>query len=140
MNRLLALSTVAVLISLGTATYAVGAAEDQKQTVEVTNWKGKHLGIATEVVTNPSTGGITFIIVYLDQEAKKEIAVPLAAFSSYDHTNGTLILNVGEEDLVSAPEFHDSDLENPGFAESVYRFFGLVPPWTEKENEQQWSS
>ncbi len=139
MKRLILLLTIAVL-SVGTATYAVGSAENQKQTVEVTNWKGKHLGIATKVVTNPSTDGINFIIVYLDQEGKKEIAVPLAAFSSYDHTKGVLILNVSEEELLSAPEFHDSDLDDPAFVESIYRFFGLVPPWTDKENEQLLSS
>ena len=131
MKRLLAVLTVAALISLGVIPYAIGGTENQKQTLEVNNWKGKHVGIAKYVVMNSSTGNVTFVILYLDNEAKKEIAVPLAAFSSSDVGNGTLTLKVSEKELVSAPEFHDSDLSNPAFAERVYRFFGLVPSWTD---------
>lgn len=102
----------------------------------VNNWKGKHVGIVKYVVVNPYTGNVTFVILYLDKEGKKEIAVPLAVFSSYDQENGILILNISEKELASAPEFYDSDLNNPAFAEGVYRFFGLVPPWTEETKEE----
>ncbi len=137
MKKLVALLTVAVLISLGTLAYAAGAAEGQKESLTVTNWKGQHIGIVKYVVVNSSTGNVTFLILYLDKEGKKEIAVPLAAFASYDHENGILTLNVSEKELASAPEFHDSDLDNPAFAESMYRFFGLAPSWTEKSGEKE---
>ncbi len=136
MNRVLALLTVAVLLSFGTVAYAAGGTGNQKETLEVNNWKGKHLGIVKYVLVNPSTGNVAFVILYLDKKAKKEIAVPSAAFSSYDWENGILILNVSEKELTSAPEFHDFDLNNPGFAEGVYRFFGLAPPWTEETEEE----
>lgn len=132
MKRLLALLTVAALLSFGTVAYAAGGTANQKETLEVKNWKGKHVGIIKYVVANVSTGNVTFLILYLDEEGKKEIAVPLAAFSPYDREDGILILNVNEKELISAPEFHDSDLNDPAFAENVYKFFGLAPPWTEE--------
>jgi len=137
MKRLLALLIVAALISLGTVTYAAGGKENQQETLTVKNWKGKHVGTVKYVVMNPSTGNVIFIILYLDEEGKKEIAVPLAAFSSYDWEQGILTLNVSQEELVSAPEFHDSDLNNPTFAEGVYKFFGLMPAWTDEKKEER---
>ena len=56
----------------------------------------------------------------------------LAVFSSFDQENGILILKVTESQLTSVPEFHDSDLNDPAFAERVYQFFGLAPSWSEK--------
>ena len=135
MKRLFALFTIAILLSVGAVVYAAGT-EGQQKTIEVTNWKGKHVGIAKYIVMDPLTGNITFVILYLDRDVKKEIAVPFAAFSSYDHKNGVFILNVSEEKLFSVPEFHDSDLNNPAYAESIYRFFGLAPRWTEEKREK----
>ena len=131
MKRLLALLTVAALLNLVTVAYAVNGI------LEVKNWKGKHIGIAKYVVLDSSTGNVTFLILYLDKKAKKEVAVPLAAFSSFDQYNGILFLNVSKEQLASAPEFHDLDLNNPDFAEGIYRLFGLVPSWTEEKKEEE---
>ena len=88
MKRLLGLLTVAVLFSLWTVAYADNGRENQKKTMEVKNWKGKHIGIAHHVVLDSSTGNVTFLILYLDKKAKKEVTVPLAAFSSFDQYNG----------------------------------------------------
>ncbi len=137
MKKLLALVTLVGLISFGSAAYGVGVTEDQRETLEVNNWKGQHVGTAKYVVVNPSTGDITFVILYLDQEVKREIAVPLAAFSSFDTKNRVLTLNVSEKELGLAPEFHDADLDNPAFAERVYRFFGLVPSWTDGTKDRE---
>ncbi len=135
MKRLIALSIVAALICLAAGSYPVLAADNQGGTLEVKNWKGSHVGIVNHVLMSPA-GSVTFIIVYLDREARKEIAVPVAAFSSYDQENGVLVLKVSEKQLASAPEFHDSDLDNPAFAETIYRFFGLAPRWTEENKEE----
>lgn len=137
MKKLIAMLTVAVLISLGTLAYAAGDGKVQKESLTVNNWKGQHIGTVNYVVVNSSTGSITFVILYLDKERRKEIAVPLASFASYDHGNGILTLNVSEKELALAPEFHDSDLDNPAFAENVYRFFGLAPSWTEEGGEKR---
>lgn len=135
MKKLVALLTVAALVGLGTVAYAACETQKQKEILEVTSWKGKHIGIVHNVVMNLSTGNVTFVILCLDKQEKKEIAVPLAAFSSFDRENGILTLSVSEKELVLAPEFHDSDLKDPDFAERVHRFFGRVPPWTEEQTE-----
>ncbi len=135
MKRLIALSIVAALICLAAGSHPVLAAGSQADTLEVTNWKGNHVGIVNRVLMNHA-GNVTFVIVSLDREAKKEIAVPVAAFSSYDQDNGVLVLKVSEKQLASAPEFHESDLDNPAFAETIYRFFGLAPFWTEERKGQ----
>jgi len=137
MKKLIALLAVVILISLGTVVYAADGTENQKETLVVKNWKGTHIGTVNYVVVNPYTGNVTFVILYLDNKGKKEIVAPLAAFSSYDPENATLILNVPENELASAPEFHDSDLNDPAFAERVYRFFGLVPSWTEDRIDEE---
>ncbi len=105
MNRMIGLLMVAALASFGPAAFlAVNGIESENQgTLEVKNWKGTHVGTAKYVVTDSSTGNVTFVIVYLDQEPKKEIAVPVTSFSSYDRAGGILILNVSREELASAP-------------------------------------
>jgi len=126
---------VAAFMSLAAAVYPVPAMENLGKTLEVKNWKGNHVGIVKYAVMNP-VGNVTFFIVYLDKEARKEVAVPVAAFSSYNREKGTLVLNVSEKQLASAPEFHDSDVNNRAFEETIHRFFGLAPPWTEERKEQ----
>ena len=135
MKKLLALLTVAIFLSLGTFAYAAGGTENQNEALAVKNWKGNHVGIVKYFVVNPSTGNLAFVILYLEG-GKKEIAVPLAAFSAFDRDSGILILRFSEKELLSAPEFHDSDLNNPSFAEGIYTFFGLVPSWTNGTEEE----
>ncbi len=135
MKKLIVLSLVAALLILVTPSHPVLAAGSQADTLEVTNWKGNHVGTVHRVLMNHA-GNVTFIIVSLDREIKKEIAVPVAAFSSYNPENGILVLRVSEKQLASAPEFHESDLDNPAFGETIYRFFGLAPSWTEEREEQ----
>jgi hypothetical protein len=86
-----------------------------------------------------SSGNIAFIVLSLGKEreqGKKEIAVPLGMFS-YDHENRIIVLNVGKEELAAAPAFAMSDLTDPTFAEKVYRCFGLMPSWTEEQENDE---
>ncbi len=136
MKALVASLVIVAFISFGTVSNAVSGKENQRDTLMVNNWKGTHVGIVKYVVANIYTGNIIFIVLYLDKEGKKEVLLPLEVFSSYDQENGSLILNISPKELVSAFEFHDSDLNDPGFAESVYRSFGLAPSWTDETREQ----
>jgi len=126
---------VAILVSFGSIGYA-GDPEDkagsQEEALVVKNWKGEHIGSVGHVLLDSSTGEVTFVILSLGKE-KKEVVVPLRSFSSYDHENRTLILNVSKGILIAAPEFHLSDLKDPAFADRVFRFFGEAPRWTEQE-------
>ena len=139
MKRLSASVVVAVLMSFGLIVSGVdntAESEGSDEALIVKNWKGKYIGSAQHVLLDSSTGNITFIILELSR-GKKEIAVPLTAFSSYNHENRTFILGVSEEVLISAPEFHVSDLRDPAFLEKVYRFFGEAPPWTDRGRERK---
>jgi len=126
MRKFLVLATLAILLSLGTLAYAAG---DQAEGLAVKNWKGEYIGSVKHVLSDSSNGNIVFVILSLGEEGKKEIAVPVRSFSSYDYENGFLVLNVSKEILTAAPEFHVSDLKDPAFVERVYRFFGLAPSW-----------
>jgi hypothetical protein len=133
MKRLLWLATGMILISFGFIAHGAGGGS-QDDALIVKNWKGKYIGSIKHVLVDPPNREITFVILSLGKEGKKEIAVPLHAFS-YDHKNGILVLNASEEDLATAPEFHVSDLNDPTFAEKVYRFFGQAPSWTDGRKE-----
>jgi hypothetical protein len=135
MKKFLAVLMVAALLSLANAVYAAGEGENQTPLLGVNNWKGNHVGFVNHVLVEPSTGNIIFAILYLEKE-RKEITVPVAAFSSFDWEKGALVLRVSEKELASAPEFHDSDLSDPAYAERVYKFFGLAPSWTDQTQEK----
>jgi hypothetical protein len=133
MKRLLVLATAIILMSFGLVAYrTVGRAGggNQEDALVVKNWKGKYIGSIKHVLVDSRTRETTFVILSLGKEGKKEIAVPVRAFS-YDHRDGILVLIASEQDLATAPEFHASDLSDPTFAERVYRFFGQAPSWTD---------
>ena len=128
MRKFLVLATFVNLLSFGSIACAAGGKDEG---MVVKNWKGEYLGSVEHVLTDPSTGDIVFVILSFGQDAKKEIAVPVRSFSSYDYENGFLVLNVSKGILAAAPEFHVSDLKDPAFVERVYQFFGLAPYWKE---------
>jgi len=132
MRKLAVLVMAVTLISLASIAHAIDhrAEPNQEGALMVKNWKGEYIGSVQHILVDSSTGNIAFIILSVGKE-KREIAIPLRAFSSYDQENGNLILNVSKEILTSAPEFHISDLKDPEFPERVYRFFGEAPPWTD---------
>ncbi len=132
MKKLLAIALAASFISFGFIAHAIGpgaGAGVHDQGIAVKSWKGEHLGTSKVVVVDSSTGNIVFIVVSLSEGRHKEIAVPLSAFS-VDVENGFLILNVSKKDLAAAPAYDDSILKDRNFAEKVYHFFGVAPPWT----------
>jgi hypothetical protein len=128
MKKLLVLATFVALLSFGIG-YAVA---DQEEGLAVKNWKGKHVGTVKHVLTDSSNGNIVFVVLSLGQEKKKQIAVPVRSFSSYDFEGGFLVLNVSKEILDAAPEFRISDLKDSAFVERVYRFYGVAPFWKEE--------
>ncbi len=137
MRKLWAFVMAAVIISVGSVGYAADHEPkpgNQEEALVVKSWKGEYIGSVRHVLLDSSTGNVAFIILLLDKE-KKEIVIPLKSFSSYDEENGTLILSVSKEILIAAPEFRLSDLQDPAFAERVYRFFGEAPAWTDGARE-----
>jgi hypothetical protein len=138
MRKLWALVMAMIFIGFASIAFAAdhGAKSAKEEALVVKNWKGEYIGSVQHVLSNSSTGDISFAILSLDKE-KKEIVIPLGSFSSFDQQNGILILNVSKEILRAAPEFDLSDLKDPTLAERVYRFFGEAPPWTDKPQERE---
>lgn len=60
---------------------------------------------------------------------EKSIAVPFPALSLDESKE--VVLNATRDQLDSAPAYRLGDLSNEKQAESVYRFFGQEPYWTE---------
>jgi len=97
------------------------------------NPQGGFLGRISDFVVD-SNGHIEFAIVQVGfpevGRDSKFVAVPFSALSRPE--GKYYVLNITRERLVSAPRFVEKkDLSNRTFAESVYRYFGLQPTWTE---------
>ncbi len=95
--------------------------------------EGGVLGRVTDFVVD-SNGRIEFAVVEVGFPEigpdSKLVAVPFSALSEPEGNH--YVLDTTREKLVSAPRFDpQKDLSNPTFAEDVYRYFGLEPPWTE---------
>ena len=137
MKKFQVLFIAVILISFGFYAYTVfnttkTANQERARALAVKNSKGEYVGTVKNALVD-SSGNIAFVILSLGEpiaERRKEIAVPPGAFS-YDHENEDFVLDVSKEELAAAPEFAISDLNDPAFAEKVYRFFGLRAPWTE---------
>ncbi len=132
MKKLFATITAIMILMSAAYVLAEGAqAGNQQEALIVQNSKGEYVGTITDALID-SAGNIGFVIVSIDEtigRGKKDIAVPTASFSTDNERK--LILDVSKEKLAAAPEFKASDLSDPNFAETVYRFFGLMLPWTE---------
>jgi PRC-barrel domain protein len=136
-EKLLSLAMGVILTIYGalacTADHTAKSAKEE-EALAVRNWKGEYIGSVQHVLLDSSDGNVAFVILLLHRE-KREIIIPLRSFSSYDRKNATLVLSVSKEILVSAPEFHLSDLEDPAFVERISRSFGQAPSWTEGVTE-----
>jgi len=92
---------------------------------------GEAAGQINDFVIDSSDGHIAFLV--LSEVPGREtslIAVPFSALSSSGE-NG-FVLNTSREQLALASGFEESsDLNNPRWAEDVYRYFGQQPYWTE---------
>ena len=78
---------------------------------------------------NSSNGHIPFLVLSdVEGRTVHRFAVPFDAFSIT--RKDTFAINGTEDEIASAPSFHKSDMYSRGYANRVYRSFGLQPPWT----------
>jgi hypothetical protein len=135
MKRVL-IAFLAVGLFLGTASVSFAVKEKagmgkQDEPLVVKNVKGENIGTIRGALEDP-LGNIAFVIVTLkdDKNGKKEVVVPVSAFSQGSE-NGSFVLELSNDRLASAPEFNATNLNDPGYAESIYKFYGQTPPWIE---------
>jgi sporulation protein YlmC with PRC-barrel domain len=100
---------------------------------DVGNPEGVYLGRVTNFVVD-SNGRMEFAILlegYLEIGDSRYVAVPYNMLSLSPGAH-FFVLNATRQRLASAPTFNEKeDLSNRRFAESVYKYFGLQPYWTE---------
>jgi hypothetical protein len=98
--------------------------------------QGEYVGSIKNALLSP-LGKIEFLILSLGNpkaEGGKEVIVPVTVFS-YDEEQGRITSNVSKEALARAPEFRPKDMEDPQFAERIYRFYGQTPSWIDRSSE-----
>jgi len=100
---------------------------------------GDHVGSANgggagrvdDFVFDFSDGHVA-LLVLRDVPARGDflVAVPYTLLSRHD--DSTFALDISDDKLASAPTFNeDADAANRTYAESVYRYYGVQPYWTE---------
>ncbi len=79
---------------------------------------------------NSSNGYIPLLVLAeVEGRTAHRFAVPFDAFSITREK--PFVINGTEDEIASAPTFHQSDMYSRRYANRVYRSFGLQPPWTQ---------
>jgi sporulation protein YlmC with PRC-barrel domain len=101
---------------------------------------GEEAGRINDFVIDSSDGHIAFLVLYdVPGRESSLIAVPFSTVSI--HGGNGFVLNTTKERLALGFDFNASgDLSNPRWAGDVYRYFGVQPYWTEKEEMAPTSS
>ncbi len=91
---------------------------------------GEAAGEINDFVVDSSDGRIAFLVLSdVPERPTTLIAVPFAELSIGEHG---FVLNATEDQLALAVGFDESDLNNIRWADSMYRYFGVAPYWTER--------
>jgi sporulation protein YlmC with PRC-barrel domain len=101
----------------------------------VRNSQGEYLGRVRDFVFDPE-GRIEFVVLSswgFWRLGRKSFAVPFEAFQ-YDHEKKHLVLDITRGKLEAAPAYERDEMTKQGWGESVYRYYGVQPYWTEKES------
>jgi len=92
---------------------------------------GREIGDVKEVAIDLADGRVAFIVLSL-KLGNKEVVVPPAAFKVDSSRPKTLVVDVPEEKLASAPTFDKArwnDLSDRRLLTDVYKYFGHPPYW-----------
>jgi sporulation protein YlmC with PRC-barrel domain len=102
---------------------------------KVKNPQGEDLGTITEIVTGPEGRAAFAVLTYwISDDTQKRITVPFNALSCEEQN---CVLNASKDTLDSAPTFvSEDDLAERKLAEDIYRYFGILPYWTEEGAEK----
>ena len=101
---------------------------------------GEEAGRINDLVIDSSDGHIAFLVLYdVPGRESSLIAVPFGTLSIGGENN--LVLDTTRERLALGFDFDASgDLSNPRWAADTYRYFGVQPYWTEREEMAPFSS
>ncbi len=92
---------------------------------------GLYLGRITDLIMGPD-GRVALAVLseggFLTLNERR-VVVPFDSFS-YMERERYFVLNVARHKLDTAPTFSKDDLNDPRWAEDVFRYYGLQPSWT----------
>ena len=113
---------------------------DELEELELTNAQGEELGEIEEVLIDPNTGRIAYLLVehggFLGM-GEDVFAVPWGV-ARYVSENDELVLDISEERLKNAPRFDRKDRSPLGereWAMSVHSFYGATPYWRDRPGD-----
>ena len=109
------------------------ALDPAHEAMAIKNPNGDYVGAVNRILVD-ALGNIAFVTLSLSQEkGGKEIIVPLFLFS--ENEKRETVLDLTEKDIAEAPEFDQSRLDDAAYGESIYRHYGMTPPWSEGTTE-----
>jgi len=101
---------------------------------KVVNPKAESLGDIKEIVIDPSTGRVAYVVVsfggFLGM-SEKLFAIPFSSFE-YNLANNEYVLHVPKERLENAPGFdpeHWPAMSDEKWNRDVYKYYGRSPYW-----------
>lgn len=126
MKKVLVSLAVLLFVAYGLNSFALDPAH---KNLAIKNPKGDYIGTVNKMLLDP-LGNIAFVTLSLSEEkGGKEIIVPLPLLSANEKRE--IVLNLSEKEIAEAPEFDRSRLSDATYGESVYRHYGMTPPWSE---------
>ena len=100
----------------------------------VTNSKGENLGEVKDIVIDPRSGRVAYVVVLFVRSfvmGEKLFAIPFRSFD-YNVTKNEYVLDIAQERLVNAPGFdadHWPSMADEKWNRDVYAYFGHSPYW-----------
>jgi len=101
---------------------------------KVVNPKAESLGDIKEIVIDPSTGRVAYVVVSFGgflSMGEKLFAIPFSSFE-YSLANNEYVLHVPKERLENAPGFdpeHWPSMSDEKWNRDVYKYYGRSPYW-----------
>ncbi len=101
---------------------------------KVVNPKAENLGDIKEIVIDPSTGRVAYVVVSFGgflSMGEKLFAIPFSSFE-YNLVNNEYVLHVPKERLETAPGFdpgHWPSMSDEKWNRDVYKYYGRSPYW-----------
>ncbi|HEX7553447.1 MAG TPA: PRC-barrel domain-containing protein [Geothrix sp.] len=101
---------------------------------KVVNPKAESLGDIKEIVIDPSTGRVAYVVVSFGgflSMGEKLFAIPFSSFE-YNLANNEYVLHVPKERLENAPGFdpeHWPSMSDEKWNRDIYKYYGRSPYW-----------
>lgn len=146
MKKVITIISVLALIFAFTSAYAAGNARGSSMSgtstipnnlteMKVKNNQGESLGKVSDVVRDPQTNQVSFVMISGDVlgTADKLIPVPVNAFT---FSGDNAVLNMSKSQLAQAPSYDMNnlpDISDRAKYDQTYRYFGVAPQWDQNE-------